>query len=621
MVTEIDDFIKRQLALWPEAARRYEELGRVEVKDAGGYRVQFNPARAVSTAAKVDAASIAARPCFLCGANRPPEQIALEWEDLEILLNPFPVFPGHLTIPARNHTPQSMRGRVGQMRRLSRALPGYTVFFNGAKCGASAPDHFHFQAVPTRYIQIPCRFYSYVLPEAEFSAEELDPMVNMYCTDGVVTVIPRTRHRPECYGELIVSPAAIDLAGTLITVRREDFERLDAARVDAILREVTFAEPPVYVGLIAERPEVTELAGGVTEVSGMVIGHGFHWQQRLTQRFAGEIIGDGGRLFNRIAIEEYLASVISSEMSALSPAEMLKAHAVISRSWLLSQMRAFRPLADEGVAVAEAECEPDEIRKWFDSDDHAGFDVCSDDHCQRYQGTTRIVSEAAAGAVRATRGLVLMTRGGKICDARFSKSCGGALERFETCWQPRAHSYLRPLDGTPDLTVEANAREWILGRPAACCSDTPAEVLDTVLNDFDRRSTPDFYRWTVRYSRQQLSELIARRSGLDFGEISELVPLARGASGRICRLKIVGSRLTRIVGKELMIRRWLSESHLYSSAFVVEREGDDFVIHGAGWGHGVGLCQIGAATLASRGMTFDAILRHYYPGAELKALY
>lgn len=618
---EINAFISRQLALWPEVARRYDELSRVEVKDAGGYRVQFNPARAVSTAAKVDAASIAARPCFLCAANRSTAQIALEWEDLEILLNPFPVFPGHLTIPAKLHTPQSMRGRVGQMRRLSRELPGYTVFFNGAKCGASAPDHFHFQAVPSQYVQIPSRFYSYVLYEAEFSAEELDPMVNMYCTDGVVTVIPRTKHRPDCYGDLIVSPAAIDLAGTLISVRREDFERLDAAKVDEILREVTFGEPQVYVGLIAEHPQVLKQADGTSEVAGMVIGHGFHWQERMTQRFAGEIIDDGGRLFNRIAIEEYLASVISSEMSAESPAELLKAHAVISRSWLLSQMRAFRPMADKGVPVGEPDCEPDEVRQWFDSDDHAGFDVCSDDHCQRYQGITRIVSAAATEAIKATRGLVLMTPDGKICDARFSKCCGGALERFETCWQPMAHSYLRPLDGTPDLTVEANAREWILGRPDACCSDTPDDVLDCVLNDFDRRSTPDFYRWTVRYSQQQLSELIARRSGLDFGEILQLVPLARGASGRISRLKIVGSKLTRTVGKELMIRRWLSETHLYSSAFIVERDGTDFVIHGAGWGHGVGLCQIGAATLASRGMTFDAILRHYYPGAELKALY
>lgn len=618
---DIDGFFERQLRLWPEVAARFAALNNVEIKRVGDYTVQFNPARAVSTAAKVDAASIAARPCFLCAANRPAQQLALEWEDMEILVNPFPIFPGHLTIAAKNHSPQSLLGRAAQMRRLSRELPGYTIFFNGAKSGASAPDHMHFQAVPSRYMKPTSMAYTYELPEAEFSPEEIDPMVNMVCTDGVITVIPRTKHRPDCYGELLVSPASIDLCGTLIAVRCSDFDALNAERVERIIREVTFQQPPVYVGLITSNPEITANEDGTTTVNGIIIGKDFHWQRCQTQRFAGEILSHNGVLINRIGIEDYLRSVISSEMSATSSVELLKAHAVISRSWLMAQLRATRALADTGELIEEVECEPGELRQWFDRDDHDCFDVCSDDHCQRYQGLTRITSPMVDAAVEATRGLVL-TAGGKICDARFSKCCGGAFERFESCWQPARHSYLTAgrdavAGDLPDLTDETNARKWILGRPDAFCADTPAEVLNQVLNDFDRHTTPDFYRWTVSYTQSQLSELIARRSGIDFGTIQELRPLQRGSSGRIIRLEIVGSECTRIVGKELIIRRWLSESHLYSSAFVVERRGSDFVLHGAGWGHGVGLCQIGAAMMAAKGYDFREILQHYYPGTEL----
>lgn len=623
---DVEEFVSRQLSVWPEAAARFDALKSVEIKTVGGYDVQFNPARAVSTAAKTDARSIAARPCFLCKANRPAEQMHLDWEDMEILVNPFPIFPGHLTIAAKTHQPQSMLGRAGQMRRLSRALPGYTVFFNGARCGASAPDHMHFQAVPSRYMHIPGRFYSYTLPEAPFSPEEIDPMVNLVCTDGVITVIPRPKHRPDCYGELQVSPASIDLCGTLIAVRREDFGRLDAERVDAIIKEVTFQQPPVYVGLIANEPTVTVNDDSTVTVEGIVIGKDFHWQRRQTQRFAGEMLSYDGQLINRIGVEDYLCSVISSEMSAMSSPELLKAHAVISRSWLLAQMRATRALADKGQPICEEPVEADEVCRWFDRDDHDQFDVCSDDHCQRYQGVTRITSPDVARAVKATRGQVL-TAGGSICDARFSKCCGGAFERFENCWQPARHSYLVGRADTanpsvfPDLTDEENARRWILGRPKAFCADVPADVIGQVLNDFDRETTPDFYRWTVRYTQEELSELIARRSGIDFGRILDLVPLKRGTSGRIVRLRIVGEKCSRIVGKELMIRRWLSDSHLYSSAFVVEREGDDFVLRGAGWGHGVGLCQIGAAAMAHCGYDFRSILNHYFPGTELTRLY
>lgn len=618
---DIEEFIRCQLQQWPEVRERFEALKNVEIKCVGDYKVQFNPARAVSTAAKVDPASIAARPCFLCKKNRPAGQIALEWEDLEILVNPFPIFPGHLTIPAKEHTPQNLLGRAAQMRRLSMALPGYTIFFNGAKSGASAPDHFHFQAVPSRFMQ-PSRWaYTYELEPAEFSPEEIDPMVNMICTDGVITVIPRTRHRPECYGALLVSPASIDLCGTLITVRRSDFDTLDEKRVEAIIREVTFQEPPVYVGLITSNPTVIDNADGTKTVEGMVIGKDFHWEQRQTQCFSGEILEHNGQLINRVGLENYLLSVISSEMSATSSPELLKAHAIISRSWVMAQLRSTRALAAQGEPVEAAPVEDGEIRQWFDKDDHAGFDVCSDDHCQRYQGLTRIVSPAVAAAIEATRGIVLRSHD-RICDARFSKCCGGAFELFENCWQPRHHSYLSagrdyinaPL---PDLSNEDEARKWIISRPESFCGDTPTEVLAQVLNDFDRQTTPDFYRWTRRYSQSELSELINRRSGIDFGTVMSLEPISRGTSARITRLRIVGSKATRVVGKELIIRRWLSESHLYSSAFIVERDGSDFILRGAGWGHGVGLCQVGAAMMAEKGYNFKEILEHYFPDSEL----
>lgn len=593
---DIKEFIERQLAVWPEAAARFEALKMVESKIVGGYRVQFNPARAVSTAAKVDAASIAARPCFLCAKNRPKEQMAMDWEDLQILVNPFPIFPGHLTISAKEHQPQSMLGRTEQMRRLSKALPGYTVFYNGAKAGASAPDHFHFQAVPSEYMRIPKRFCTYELAPAEFSAEEIDPMVNMVCTDGVVTVIPRPKHRPDCYGDFLVSPAGIDLCGTLISVRREDFDRLDAERVDSILKEVTFATPPVYVGLITYEPKVTT-RNGIHEVEGIVIGKDFHWERRQAQRFGGEMLKHDGQLINRLDIEEYLRSVISSEMAATSSVELLKAHAVISRSWLLCQMRATRAMAYKGEPAAESPMEPGEIRQWFDSENHAGFDVCSDDHCQRYQGLGRITSANVDAAIEATRGQVLSYHG-RICDARFSKCCGGRLEEFEACWQPMHHPYLIPVTDT-------------------YCANVPAEVLAQVLNNFDRDTTPDYYRWSVRYTQAELSDLVRRRSGNDFGAVTDLIPIERGKSGRITRLKVVGTKQTRIIGKELIIRKWLSKSHLYSSNFEVERSGNDFILHGAGWGHGVGLCQIGAANMAAQGQNYVDILAHYYPGAKI----
>lgn len=624
----IDRFIADQLSRWPAAAERFAALKGVETKTVTlpssglDYRVQFNPARAVSTRAKVDAAAIAARPCFLCAKNRPPEQISLPWEDLEILVNPFPIFPGHLTIPAREHQPQTLAGRVEQMKRLSRELPGYTIFFNGARAGASAPDHFHFQAVPSQFMRVAGPYEAYEL--AAEGAETVDEMINAVCTDGVLTVIPRRCHRPACYDEIGVSPASIDLCGTLIAVSREDFDALTGAKVEEILREVTEQEPQLYVGLTGPISEFSTDAEGIHTVSGVRIGDGFHWQRDETFRYGGKIMKFQGRLVNRIGLEEYLKSVISSEMSAISSMELLKAHAVISRSWVLAQMRSSRARACAGVPIKEADGA--DLLQWFDRDDHEGFDVCSDDHCQRYQGLTRQTSPAVAEAVEATRGLVLITADGQIADARFSKCCGGAFELFENCWEPRHHSYLEAgadaPAGTPlpDLTREEEARRWILSAPPAYCNCEVSNVLAQVLNDFDRETTPDFYRWEVSYGVDELSELIARRSGIDFGRIEALEPIRRGPSARIYQLKISGSRRSMVVGKELIIRRWLSESHLRSSAFVVDRQGDRFRLRGAGWGHGVGLCQIGAAMMAAQGIGFREILAHYFPNTTLNSL-
>lgn len=358
----------------------------------------------------------------------------------------------------------------------------------------------------------------------------------------------------------------------------------------------------------------------------VVIGVGFHWQRNEDQTFVGELlfIAEDGevRAINRLPVEDYLVSVISSEMSATSSLEFLKAHTIISRSWLYAQLQR-REKQRFSVLGHESE---DEIVRWYAREDHTLFDLCADDHCQRYQGVTRAVNPNVARAVRETCDIVLMYDG-EVCDARFSKCCGGVTERFSACWEDVDYGYLhafRDVEGNvplPDLTNEEGAREWIESTPPSYCSTDDSKVLSQILNGYDRE-TNDFYRWRVEYSQEELSELVSRRSGVDFGKVEDLQPLERGASGRIIRLRIVGSRCTKIVGKELEIRRWLSESHLYSSAFVVDKiaDGDSarFVLKGAGWGHGVGLCQIGAAMMGERGCSHEAILRHYYPGTYLE---
>lgn len=366
-------------------------------------------------------------------------------------------------------------------------------------------------------------------------------------------------------------------------------------------------------------------------IKDVVIGINFHWERKEDQRFQGAlkliVENDMTTAINLISVEDYLISVISSEMSATASLELLKAHAVISRSWLLAQIEKNKEIqASQEKYCAFTETE-DELIRWYDREDHVNFDVCADDHCQRYQGITRAFSniEIVKQAVNETRGQVLRYNN-KICDARFYKCCGGATEIFENCWEDVNHPYLAPIrDGVdakdlPDLTQESEAEKWILSRPAAFCDTQDAHVLGQVLNNYDQETT-DFYRWEVEYDQNELSELAFKRSGIDFGTIQELISIQRGISGRIIKLKIVGTKKTLTIGKELEIRRTLSTSHLYSSAFIVEKKDDKFILTGAGWGHGAGLCQIGAAVMGEKGYSYDKILLHYYIGAEVEKLY
>jgi stage II sporulation protein D len=419
--------------------------------------------------------------------------------------------------------------------------------------------------------------------------------------------------------------------------------------------------------------EATSLENAFFELFDVSIGIGFHWERTERQVFEGNLkfIIEGEKItaVNRIPLESYLISVISSEMSAKASAELLKAHAVISRSWLLSQILQKGKNQDENPGFIENETE--RIR-WYDREDHANFDVCADDHCQRYQGITRSGTPQVREAIQATRGKVL-SFGEEICDARFSKCCGGMLEEFQNCWENSPKPYLIGLKDVqnltlekisdkktrivveteskklnevvenndlnknlqkcdlsvansktsneiPDLHNEENARKWILGSPSAFCNTSDKSVLQQVLNGYDQE-TADFYRWKVFYTTEEISQLIYKRSGIDFGEIMELIPLERGVSSRIIRLKIIGSKKSLIIGKELEIRRSLSTSHLYSSAFVVEKTDLGFTLYGAGWGHGVGLCQIGAAVMGEKGYLYEQILSHYYPKTTLKKLY
>ena len=400
--------------------------------------------------------------------------------------------------------------------------------------------------------------------------------------------------------------------------------------------EVTAEGQVAWNGTVADVVTFEPSENGYFELKGVTIGVNFHWERKEDQRFSGalHLIVENGKLtaVNVLPVEDYLLSVISSEMSATASLELLKAHAVISRSWLLAQIDKNKRITEEHEDYkACEEGGEDEMIKWYDREDHVNFDVCADDHCQRYQGITRQSTERVRDAIKATWGEVL-TYGGELCDARFSKCCGGVYEEFENCWEPKHYDYLEARrDGEdemnfPDLTKEAAAEEWILTSPKAFCNTTDKQILSQVLNNYDQETT-DFYRWTVEYTQEELSALIFKRSGVDYGQILDLQPVARGTSGRLYKLKIVGTKKTLTIGKELEIRRTLSPSHLYSSAFIVERHDvtdgvpGKFVLRGAGWGHGVGLCQIGAAVMGEKGHNYKEILLHYFINANITTLY
>lgn len=502
-----------------------------------------------------------------------------------------------------------------------------------------------------------------------------EPKMNIiaWCHEGEyrTAVIFRERHRPHNYSSsgadhLAMSPGCADLAGVYVTTREEDFGKLDAGLLSQVVREVAASEETekeiiwrltrsqrrLEVGIMsgseiefeiisdgAGRQKVEYSQGRIsyngalydelvfeaqTEATmfaepsfilyGVTIGVDFHWERKVTQKFAGTLkfIVDGGKLtaVNIVGVEDYLLSVISSEMKASAGLEFLKAHAVISRSWVMAQVEHRQShvsrTPEPSCPVSEPVEGAEEYIKWFDHDDHTLFDDCADDHCQRYQGLTMAVGDTVRKAVDQTWGLVL-TSEGKICDARFSKCCGGRMELFSTCWEDKDYPYLQPLPDTADC-VEGDD---------VFCDTKDEKILSQVLNDYDLE-TRDFYRWRTEYSRTEVSDLVRRRSGMDFGTIRDLVPVERGPSGRLKRLKVVGDKKTMIIGKELIIRRWLSDSHLKSSAFEVHWDGDHLTLDGSGWGHGVGLCQIGAAVMAAKGYSFDRILLHYYPGSTLE---
>lgn len=387
---------------------------------------------------------------------------------------------------------------------------------------------------------------------------------------------------------------------------------------------------------ILRTPEIRLIGerGATFILQEVTIGVRFHWERREEQAFAGDlrlVPAEGGTLsaVNDIPVEEYLASVVSSEMGGEAPFEFLKAHAVASRSWLAAMLLRGERKKREGAGEDTAGCRAGEILLWYDREDHDLFDVCADDHCQRYQGITGRATGRAAEAVRETRG-VFLVRDGEICDARYHKACGGLTEDFATCWEDRAVPYLSHVSDSatphPPIRTEGEAEKWLLASPDVYCRTHDPNLLRRILPAFDRE-TADFFRWEKSYERGELEKILRGKSGIDFGVLQRIVPLERGPSGRIRLLRIEGSKRKVAVGKELEIRRWLSPSHLYSSAFIVCAKHDPagvptrFTFHGAGWGHGVGLCQIGAAVMAEKGFAAEEILRHYFRGTQLVKRY
>ena len=722
-------FFNRQLEKWEAARQRYHDLRGSKTRElvvgSSSIQVQWNPARMVSTGAKMDKKTIAERPCFLCEQNRPKEQIKKDIDgQYELLVNPFPILPQHFTIPSLKHQPQRILNSYGEIHKLLEEYPEMMVFYNGPQCGASAPDHAHFQAGTCGVLPLQMSWKRLssnltkivsindhedisliedyhctallIRSRSQYGDEQLfrrlydalpdmdpEPMMNIVAwrrdEDFLSVVFPRTKHRPECYyaegdEQYIISPGALDMAGLIITPRQEDFDRLTPEKALSILNEITLSgdalqqvldilksssgsklstlhsplstqkEPNVSVGIVSAEKiaftlnasytakgetltgnqEVEFCEGGILwrgnqyreltftpsnadasfSLFDVTIGVNFHWERKETQVFSGtlRLVVEADKIvaINELPVERYLTSVISSEMSATASKEFLKAHAVISRSWLLAQMEKRKQLDNGGGAFFSFIKKDDELIRWYDREDHTIFDVCADDHCQRYQGITKQSSPAVEQAISETRGQIL-AYGDEICDARFSKCCGGETEEFQYCWEDTPKPYLVSFHDP-------------------YCNTNDKNILAQVLNDYDQE-TIDFYRWTVEYTQEELSELINRKLKDDFGIITDLIPVERGKSGRIWKLKIVGTKKTFSIGKELEIRRALSETHLLSSAFDVEKQGDRFILHGKGWGHGVGMCQIGAAVMGEQGKTYDEILLFYYRNAEIQKLY
>ena len=762
--SSISRFFNRQLEVWTDARHRFRDLKHVETRQfSDQLKLQWNPARIVSTGAKIDKKTLGERPCFLCDKNRPKEQMSKQIDEkFHLLVNPFPILPVHFTIPARKHQPQLIYKNYGEMHRFISLHSDLMVFYNGPKCGASAPDHLHFQAGTNGILPLQTNWQrlsrnltdiislndeekisvvrDFIVPafviisksaesdEALFRrlykampqrGDETEPMMNIISwrkgEEFISVVIPREKHRPEAYfaegdAQFVVSPGALDMSGLIITPREEDFRKLTEEKALSLLQECGVSEekmnaiiaklkaakdaedaaeasstlynkgkqPDVTVGIVSAQKihfslnkpylakgekvlgeQVVEFSeGGVLwngnqysqltfhpqsadasfSLSDVTIGVNFHWERKETQTFLGtlRVVVESDKIvaINELPVEKYLESVISSEMSATSSLELLKAHAVISRSWLLAQMKKRREVAESGNNFFSFTKKEDTLIRWYDREDHTLFDVCADDHCQRYQGITKEKSPHVAEAIRQTKGQILMD-GEEICDARFSKCCGGITEEFQYCWEDTPKTYLTAVRDIalgvehtlPNLTNEEEAEKWIRFNPPAFCNTQDKKILSEVLNDYDQE-TVNFYRWKETLSQEKLQQLIADKLKMDLGAILDMKAVERGKSGRISKLQIIGTEKTFTIGKELEIRRTLSDSHLLSSAFVVDKYDKDeqgvpqcFELIGAGWGHGVGLCQIGAAVMGEQGYHYDAILLHYYQGAEIKKLY
>lgn len=762
--SSISRFFNRQLEVWTDARHRFRDLKHVETRQfSDQLKLQWNPARIVSTGAKIDKKTLGERPCFLCDKNRPKEQMSKQIDEkFHLLVNPFPILPVHFTIPARKHQPQLIYKNYGEMHRFISLHSDLMVFYNGPKCGASAPDHLHFQAGTNGILPLQTNWQrlsrnltdiislndeekisvvrDFIVPafviisksaesdEALFRrlykampqrGDETEPMMNIISwrkgEEFISVVIPREKHRPEAYfaegdAQFVVSPGALDMSGLIITPREEDFRKLTEEKALSLLQECGVSEekmnaiiaklkaskdaedaaeasstlynkgkqPDVTVGIVSAQKihfslnkpylakgekvlgeQVVEFSeGGVLwngnqysqltfhpqsadasfSLSDVTIGVNFHWERKETQTFLGTLrfVVESDKIvaINELPVEKYLESVISSEMSATSSLELLKAHAVISRSWLLAQMKKRREVAESGNNFFSFTKKEDTLIRWYDREDHTLFDVCADDHCQRYQGITKETSPHVAEAIRQTKGQILMD-GEEICDARFSKCCGGITEEFQYCWEDTPKTYLTAVRDIalgvehtlPNLTNEEEAEKWIRFNPPAFCNTQDKKILSEVLNDYDQE-TVNFYRWKETLSQEKLQHLIADKLKMDLGAILDMKAVERGKSGRISKLQIIGTEKTFTIGKELEIRRTLSDSHLLSSAFVVDKYDKDeqgvpqrFELIGAGWGHGVGLCQIGAAVMGEQGYHYDAILLHYYQGAEIKKLY